>query len=109
MKRVPELTLLCASPLSSVSDLSLVFYLLPLPVLPSEHRLVAFSSAIREWGGGSHQQGRGRLSGTRRLSGVGLEEKMDFLLIVTFWGRVSFGDILLGDVLLCPDPADGPP
>lgn len=67
------LTLLCASPPSSVW----FFSLLPLPVLPSEHRLVALSSAIREGGGGGHQQERGRLSDTRRPFGVGLEGKMD--------------------------------
>ena len=48
--------------------------LLPLPVLPSEPSLVAFSSATREGGVGGHQQEKGRLSDTVSFFGLELEE-----------------------------------
>lgn len=80
----------CVSPLYPQSLTSVwLFSLLPLPVLPSEHHLVAFSSATREGDDGGHQQERSRLSDTRRLLGDGVggkNENQDFLLTMTLRG-----------------------
>lgn len=65
--------------------------LLPLPLLPSEHDLVASFPALREGGAGGHLLERTRHSDARSLflgEGVvgGKTGSQDFLLTMTYWG-----------------------